>query len=409
MANTVVNATFVTYEVAKRFVASLKGVGQFQRKYSDEFAKRGGKIGDTVKIRLPQQWEVSAGEALVEQNIVDRTVNLILNRRRHVGMGWTTAEESIDLDDLRERYTDPAGDHLASHYDALALQDVYKSVWNVVGTPGANITAALTYSQARTKILDGGGDGRDLVALLEPYSQALIADSVKGYNGPEDRVREAWIEGMFAMGQLGIARWLMDQNVPRFTTGACAAASTPLVNGAGQSGTSLVTDGWGAASAPVAGDWFTIAGVYGVNPLSKESTGRLQQFVIAATPTPGTGITLSISPAIIASGALQNVSALPADDATITYLAMGAGGTQAATVSAQNLVFQRDAFCSAMVDLARPSGGADHGRVSSPLLNVSLRLVQQYDINDDRNRSRVDFLAGFAAPLPHLACRAAAA
>lgn len=407
MANTLVNSSLVTYEVARRFSNSLKGVGQFNRQYSDEFAKSGAKVGDTIKIRLEQQFEVSSGEGLVEQNLVDRTANLILNRRRHIGMGWSTAEETIDLDDLRRRYTDPAGDTLASVYDQLALADVYRAVYHVVGTPGTTPSAGLTYSTARTKIADMAGPTNGIVAVLEPYAQAVIADSVKGYFAPEDRIREAWVEGMFAMGQLGIDKWFMDQNIPRFTTGACAAASSPLINGANQTGTSLLTDGWGAASAPVAGDWITLGGVYSVNPLSKESTGRLQQFVLTATPTAGTTPTLSISPAIITSGALQNVSNGPADNAVITYLSMAAGGTQASFSSPQNLVFHKDAFYSGMADLAQPRGGADFSRVSSKQLNISLRLVQQYDINDDRNRSRLDFLAGFAAIKPEFACRVA--
>jgi hypothetical protein len=409
MANTLLNPSLVTYEVARRFSNNLKGVGQFNRQYSDEFAKKGAKVGDTIKIRLAPQFEVSSGEALVEQNLVDRTANLILNRRRHIGMGWSTAEEALDLDDLRNRYTDRAGDTLASIYDQLALADVYKAVYQAVGTPGSNITAALTYSLARTKLADMAGPLKDVVALLTPYSQAVIADSVKGYNGPESVVREAWVEGMFAMGQLGIDKWLMDQNVPRFTTGS--AAGSPLVNGAGQTGTSLVTDGWTSGQlAGKKGDIITIGGVFSVNPLSKESTGQLQQFVLTVDITDTTGAaTLSLSPAIVTTGAYQNVTAAPADNAVITFWSMAAAGTMAATVSAQNLIFHRDAFYSGMADLAKPRGGAEYGMVSSKDLNISIRLVEQYDINDDRNKSRLDFLAGFAAGNPELAVRAAAA
>lgn len=405
MANTLLNPTLVTFEVARRFANSLKGVGQFNRQYSDEFAKSGAKVGDTIKIRLPQQFEVSSGEGLVEQNLVDRSFNLILNRRRHIGMGWSTAEETLDLAALRERYTNPAADTLASVYDALALADVYKSVYNSVGVLGTTPSTAITYSNAKSKILDNAGPDKDIVAVLETYAQNAIADSVKGYNGPEAVIREAWMEGMFAMGQLGIAKWFTDQNIPRHTSGACAVASTPLVLGASQTGSSLVTDGWGAASAPVKGDIITIAGVYGVNPLSKESTGRLQQFVLTATPTAGTDITLSISPSIITSGALQNVTAAPADNAAVTFWSMAAGGTQAAVVSPQNLVFHRDAFYSGMADLVEPRGGAKSGRVSSKDLNISLRMVEQYDIASDRNRTRLDFIAGFAAGKPEWAVR----
>jgi hypothetical protein len=373
-------------------------VGQFNRTYSDEYGKKGAKVGDTIKVRLPQQYETNEGEALVEQNLLDRTVNVILNRRRHIGFGWSTAEETLDLDDIRARYVKPAAETLANIYDRLSLTDVYKSVYNAIGTLGTTPSAALTYSNARTKILDLAGPDTDIVAVLEPLAQAVIADAVKGYFNPVSEVSEAYRKGMFASAQLGIDRWYQDQNIPRFTSGACAAASTPLVNGAGQTGSSLVVDGFGAASAPVKGDVITVAGVRWVNPLSKEDSGRLAQFALTATPTAGTSFTFSISPAIITSGPLQNVTAAPADNAVVTYWSMAPGGTQAATVSPQNLVFHKDAFASVMADLAEPRGGAEFARVSSKALNISIRWVQQYGIQDDRNRSRLDILFG-AAPL----------
>lgn len=406
MANTLVNGTLVTFEVARAFANSLRGVGQFNRTYSDEYAQKGGKIGDTVKIRLEQQWETSDGEGLVEQNLLDRTISLVLNRRRHIGFGWSTAEETLDLDDIRNRYVNRAGETLANIYDRLALADVYKSVYNALGTLGTTPSALLTYSNARTKILDLAGPDSDIVAVLEPYAQAVIADAVKGYQVPIEQISEAYRKGLFASNHLGIDRWYTDQNIPRFTSGTSTTA-TPLINGANQTGSSIVTDGWGSGTTTLrTGDIVTFAGVRWVNPLSKEDVGRLAQFTLTADATDSTGaVTISISPAIVTSGPLQNVTGAPADNATITYWAMSAGGTQAATVSPQNLVFHRDAFATAMVDLAQPRGGAEFARVSSKALNISIRWVQQYGIQDDRNRSRLDILFGSVAVKPEFATR----
>lgn len=404
MANTIVTPEQVTMEVAIELVNSLRGVAQFDRSYSDEFTMGGAKVGDTIKIRLPQMWEAVEGEALEVQNILDRTVNLILNRRRHVGFGWSSAQATTDLDEIRSRYVQPAAETLASIYDRLALQDVYKTVYNMVGTLGTIPSAGLTYSTAVSKILDNSGPDEGLVAILSPLSNATIASSTSTMFHPGGKLSENWTRGQFAAEQLGISKWFTDQNTPRFTSGACPAASTPLVNGASQTGSSIITDGWGANTALVAGDIVTIAGVYGVNPLSKESTGRLQQFVLTADVT-GTGPTLSISPSIITSGALQNVTAAPADDAVVTYWSMAAGGTQAATVGPQNLVFHPKAFAAAMADLVMPNGGAKGTRVSSKQLGIALRYVEQFQILTDQNLNRLDFLAGFASVAPQFACR----
>jgi hypothetical protein len=407
MANTFVNPAWVTFEVAKRFVNSLRAVAQFTRKYSDEFSVDGAKVGDTVRVRLPQQFEVSEGEGLVEQNLTDQTKTLILNRRRQVGFGWSSTEATVNMDDIRTRYVMPAADTLANAYDRAAMADVYKAVYNTVGTLGTTPSAALTYGQAKVKIQDLAGPDTGLKAILEPLAHITLADAHKALFHPGSLISKATKTGLIAEELLGIGEWYTDQNVPRFTSGAVTVASTPLTNGAGQTGSSIVTDGWGSGGAALKkGDIITIAGVRSVNPVSKESTGRLQQFVLTADISDTAGAaTLSISPSIITSGALMNVDAAPADNATITYWAMAAGGTQAATVSPQNLVFHPEAFATVMADLVMPNGGAKSTRVQSRDLNIASRYVEQYSITSDRNMNRLDILFGNAPIQERMAAR----
>lgn len=407
MANTLATPDWTVFEVARYFVNSLRGVGQFNRTYSNEYVQAGAKVGDTVKIRLPQQFTTTAGEALTEQNLYDETVNLVLNRRRHVGFGYSSQEMTTDIDALRARYVQPAAETLASTYDRLALADVYKDVFNKVGTPGTTANDPLTYLQAVVKIIDSAGPDENLCAVLAPLDMATIAEANNTLFHPVRQLTENYTRGQMAADQLGIAKWFQDQNIPRHTTGACTGASTPLVNGAGQTGSSIVSDGWGAGVCSLKeGDVIAIAGVYKVNPLSKESTGQLMQFTLTSDISDTAGaITLPISPSIVTTGARQNVSAGPADDAVITFWSMTAGGTQAATVSSQNLIFHPDAFANANADLVMPNGGAKASRVSSKMLNISLRYVEQFDITDDKNRNRLDFLMGSVAVQPRLACR----
>jgi len=410
MANTLATPDWTTFEVARYFANSLRGVGQFNRTYSDEFVQAGAKVGDTVKIRLPQQFTTSSGEGLEEQNLLDETVNLVLNRRRHIGFGYSSAEATTDIQEIRTRYVQPAAETLASTYDRLALADVYKDVYTKVGVPGTTPNDPLTYLQGVARMLDLACPDEGLCAILAPLSNATLSDAVNALFHPARQIAATYEKGQFAADQLGIAKWFNDQNIPRHTTGACTGASTPLVNGAGQTGSSIVSDGWGSGVCSLKeGDIITFAGVYAVNPLSKESTGQLAQFTLTADISDTAGaITLPIAPAIVTSGAKQNVSAGPANNAVITFWSMTAGGTQAATVTPQNLIFHRDAFANANADLAMPRGGATASRVSSKMLNISLRYVEQFDIKDDQNRSRLDFLMGSVAVQPRLACRVAA-
>jgi hypothetical protein len=256
------------------------------------------------------------------------------------------------------------------------------------------------------KILDGAGPDEGLVACLDPLANATIASSTATVFNPTTKISSNWTKGQFADEQLGISRWYTDQNIKRFTTGTSTTA-TPLVNGANQTGSSIVTDGWGSGNTTIQiGDSFTFAGVFQVNPLSKESTGRLMQFAATAQTTDTAGaVTLSITPSIITSGALQNVTNAPADNAVITYWSMAAGGTQAATASPQNLVFHPEAFASVMADLVFPNGGAKATRVNSKQMALAIRFVEQYNVLNDQNISRLDILFGSAVIQARLACR----
>lgn len=406
MANTVVTPDWVVVESAMYFQNSLKAVLNFYREYSDEYVQAGAKVGDTIRIRLPQQWEASTGDGFVEQNILDRTVNVILNRHRFVGMGWSTVEQTTDLDNIRQRYVQPAAETLANVYDKVSIEDVILSVYNSTGTIGTTPSAALTYSQAKVKILDLAGPEDGIVAVLSPLANATIAASTSTVFHPQRQISENWTKGQFASDQLGIAKWFTDQNTFRFTTGTTTTA-TPLVNGANQTGSSIVTDGWGSGNTALKrGDIVTFAGVRWVNPLSKADTGALAQFVLTADATDTAGaVTLSISPSIVTSGSLQNVTNGPADNAVITYWQMAAGGTLAATSSTQNMVFHPQAFASVMADLVMPSGGAKGSRVQAKEMGLALRFIEQYAIGTNKNLSRLDILFGSAPIQERMATR----
>ena len=66
------------------------------------------------------------------------------------------------------------------------------------------------------------------------------------------------------------------------------------------------------------GDVFTVAGVNRVHPETKANSGQLQQFVNQSTNAGGAA-TWTIAPTPVASGATQNVTALPANGNAITF------------------------------------------------------------------------------------------
>ena len=409
MANTLATPSWTTKEVARGFINKLVFLANVNRTYDDQYEIAGAKVGNTVNARLPQRFTVTDGQALQLQNLYDQTVPITLTNQKNVAFGYSSAQATTELDDIRTRYVTPGSEALANAAEVLAFDAVYTDIYSSVGTPGTTPTTTLTYLQAGVKLTDLSTPLRGRVAVLDPLAMSTLANTTSSLFNPTAVISENYEEGMFGRKQLGVDKWLQDPVRPTHTTGTFTA-STPLVNGASQTGSTIATDGWASGAATLnKGDVFTIAGVNSVNPLSYSDNGRLQQFVVTATTSDSSGAmaTLPISPSIITSGALQTVSASPANNAVITVLGTtaAAGGTLATYPSPQSLVYHPDAFAFVMADLMKPGAGAESTTVRSKALGFSIRMVEQYQIGTDQNPSRLDILIGAATIQARLASR----
>ena len=409
MANTLATPSWTTKEVARGFINKLVFLANVNRTYDDQYEIAGAKVGNTVNARLPQRFTVTDGQALQLQNLYDQTVPITLTNQKNVAFGYSSAQATTELDNIRARYVTPGSEALANAAEVLAFDAVYTDIYSSVGTPGTTPTTTLTYLQAGVKLTDLSTPLRGRVAVLDPLAMSTLADTTSSLFNPTAVISENYEEGMFGRKQLGVDKWLQDPVRPTHTTGTFTA-STPLVNGASQTGSTISTDGWASGAATLnKGDVFTIAGVNSVNPLSYSDNGRLQQFVVTATTSDSSGAmaTLPISPSIITSGALQTVSASPANNAVITVLGAtaAASGTLATYTSPQSLVYHPDAFAFVMADLMKPGAGAESTTVRSKSLGFSIRMVEQYQIGTDQNPSRLDILIGAATIQARLASR----
>jgi len=408
MANTLATPTWVTKETTRGFVNEVKFIANVNRRYDDQFIQAGAKVGYTIQVRLPQRFTVTDGQALSLQNIFDQTVAVTLTNQKNVAFGYSAAQATAELDMIRERYVQPAAEALANAADVLAYSSTYKDIYSFVGTIGTTPNAVLTYLQAGVKLSDLSAPVPGRVAVLDTLAMMTLAGASATLFNPPKTISENYKTGLFASEQLGIAEWYQDQNRPSHTSGTFTS-STPVVNGANQTGTNLITSGWANGATTLnKGDIFVVAGVNTVNPLGYQSTGRLQQFVVTATTSDSAGaITIPISPGIVTSGQTQTVDASPANNAIInvwnTTGATYAIGT--AFVSPQSLVFHPDAFTFVMADLVPPGAGARSTTVRSKEYGIAIRMVEQYQIATDQNPSRLDFLAGAATLQARLACR----
>jgi hypothetical protein len=231
---------------------------------------------------------------------------------------------------------------------------------------------------------------------------------------PNSVISQQYEKGLMGKDTIGM-NWYMDQNTVAHTYGSYATATlatnTSTFTGSlttGWASTSTITVAATTANAPLnAGDTFTIAGVFAVNPQSRQPYGGnvLRNFVVTApvTITGGGSASVTVSPAIITAGQFQNVTVL-ATSATAVVTPFNKTGE----VSPQNLVFHRNAFTLASADLELPDGVHFAGRASDKDNGLSIRVVRQYTINNDSIPTRLDVLYGWAQLYPELACRVAA-
>ena len=408
MANTVITPTWYTKETARILVNNLKFAANVNRSYDDQYVQAGAKVGYTVNARLPQRFQVTEGQALQIQGINDQYVPITLTHQKNVAFSFSSAQMTMEVDMVRTRYVNPAAVALANIVDYDGLTTVYKDIYQAVGTPGTVPNSNLTYLQAGAKLTNSSVPAGGRVAVLDPVSMVTLANANLALFNPTAQISEQYREGQFAGRALGVDSWYEDQNVAKHTTGTFTA-STPLVKGAGQTGSTLVVDGWASGATSLKkGDIFTVAGVFQVNQVSYASTGQLQQFAVTADVSDTSGeISIPISPAIITSGQLQTVTASPADNAVVTVLGAtsATAGTLATTVTPQSLLYHPDAFALVMADLHKPTSGVETTTVRSKELGISIRMVQQYQIGSDQEPCRMDILYGWATLRAPLACR----
>lgn len=408
MANTVITPNWVTTDTATGFLDSTKLIGRFDRQWDDSFFNKpgGAQIGDTVQVRIEQRWLATEGQALQQQAILNQTVPITVNHQFNVGMGWSSSQATLEIEEVQNRYTKPAGKRLAAKWDRVAGAEVYKSVYFSIGTPGTNVSTNEQWQQA-VAMLQEQAVPDDLMAVISPSQQATTNSSNQALFNPASYIGEMFKSGKWSGAALGMKEWYFDPLLPMHTTGTFTA-STPIVTAAGLTGSTLTTSGWGTYALK-AGDVFYIDGVYSTNPLEQDlNMGRLQPFTLAANQSGSSTATLAFSPAIITSGALQNVTNSPAASAAITFLgSTGAvAGTMAATNSRQNLVFHPSAFAFVMVDLDRDLAGAESGYTSDKETRVKMRWAKQWNVQTDQSASRIDTIGGVAAILPYFAVRA---
>jgi hypothetical protein len=396
MSNTVLTPTAVTREALRILHQKLNFIGNVNRTYDDSFAQTGAKIGDSLKIRLPNQYTVRTGRAIAVQDTAETSTTLQIATQKGVDINFTSAELTLSLDDFSKRILDPAMSVLAANVEADAFS-MYKDVYNVSDEDGTAFTLLSTMKGRQVLNDNLAPMDNNRTAILQTGSAVKFMDSVKALFQDSSAIKEQYKEGK--IGRTGGFDFYENTLAPTHTTGTAAKTTGYDMNTSTgiTSGSATLTIATGSTTFLV-GDVITIAGVYRVHPESKVSTGNLQQFVVTAD-SGANATSLSVSPTPVTSGAKQNISITSAG-ASKALVKIAAGASE--TIQG-NLFFHKDAFAFATADLIMPKGVDFSAR--EVMDGISLRIVRQYDINNDTLPCRIDVLYGYKTIRPQLAVR----
>jgi hypothetical protein len=405
MSNQILTPTAVTREALRILHQKLNFVGNVNRQHDDSFAQSGAKIGDSLKIRLPNEYTVRSGKVLNAQDTNETSTTLQVATQKGVDVNFSSAELTMELDDFSKRVLEPAMSVLAANIEADAL-NMYKDVYNEVSDVGAALSIDnVLWSQEKLANQLAPMDNRCM--LLTPRMNRNLVNGATSLFNDRTKVSEQFRKGLIGNEFFGYDSVYQNTLLKLHTTGTDDGTGdylTDIAAGEANGSAGEINIDTGAGSFKK-GDIVTFAGVNAVHAETKQDLGYLKQFVVTADATPGAGGgSLFISPSIISSGARQNVSAAPADGAEV--FKRESDDTTAIGNAADYYVglgFHKDAFAFATADLVMPKGVDFAAR--EIMDGLSMRIVRQYDINNDNLPCRIDLLYGYKTIRPELAVR----
>lgn len=383
MSNTLLTNSIIAKLALKEFKNNLVLAKTANRQYQNIY---NNTTGDTISIRKPVRYTVRSGQQINIQDIQQRTVPLQIAFQDGVDIALTSKELTLQLDDFNETVMRPAMRILANKVDTRLFNAATANIYNFVGTAGTSPASFDAINQASAKLDSFGIDMDERFVALKVKDAVNVKSALyntfnTGFNS------EIILKG--TMGNLAGFDFYSAQNVQRPAAASSTTFGSPILNGVPANGaTSIVISGITSNITINPGALFTIAGVDSTNPLSQNDTQYLASFVVttAATADGAGNITLSISPGLQLTGPYQNITALPANGAVVTFQA----------THTKNIAYQREAFTLACINLWSPPSneGAFFMNMIDQNANVAIRMARQYDITNDRSICRFDILYG---------------
>ena len=401
MANSLLTIDMITREAVRLWKNSNAFIQNVDMQYDDSFAVGGAKIGDSLRIRLPNDFTVATGPALQVQNTTEQSTTLVLATQKHVDVSYSTQQRTMQLDDYSRRVLAPMVNNLTGAVAVDIMSGSEGGICNFVANQDVNSLIlspiASTYLNAGASLDLNSSPIANRKIVNSPRTEARVVAALSGLLNPAPSISRQYVTGRMydALGFI----WMKDQTAITHTNGGLAQSSA-TVNGAGQTGLSITVNA--TAATLNIGDIITIAGVNAVNRITKQTTGELRQFAVTANVAAG-ATSIPIYPALVPpvggqSVQYQTVTASPASGAAVNPVASLA----ASTSYRKNFAYAPEAVTLATADLEMPKNVHEVAREEFD--GVSMRMVTDYFIGTDQLITRLDVLYGYLWIRPEWAC-----
>lgn len=410
MSNSTLTIDMITREALRISHEKLTYLGTINRSYDDSYAKTGAQIGDTLRIRLPNQYVRRQGSRIMAvQDQDERSLALTVATQDGVDMKFNSAELALNIDDFSDRYIEPAVSVMCAGIEGDVLTQQTQAVYQVTGTAGTVVGAsgdisAITNARAKLNQQLAPKDSNRNVQL-DSVTMGSVVNGLKTLFNDATQVKEAFREGFYSRNAM--ADWYENEKTWTLTNGSDVTGTTDaaalVTDAALSTSNGLAVDMHTTVAVAVqsVGQVFTIAGVYDCHPETKQAYSSLKQFTITGT----SGNTTLISPQIYLTGARKNVvsstgaTLLTTDFNSQTVAFVGV----ASTSYRQNLMYHRDFATFVTADL--PIMGSELECVRRVKDGLSLRVWKGTDIRNDEMLMRLDILYGHKVLRPEWACR----
>ncbi len=362
------------------------------KEYNNKFANRGAQIGATVDIRKPAQLSVRKGMTYADQDFIQESFPLTVDKVMGIDMSFDDADLTMHLNDFSRDYIEPAIHQLATSLEADINPVALRALNSVYNASGIGYRELLTIRQKLSSCL--APIGKRCNFIVNPVSQVEIMMENKGLFNPASEVSSQFMNA--SIGSMANLDFYESNILPTVQLPADIVGTVALGEGTDEA----VITGFTDTQIIPDGMRFTVDGCYNVHPETKAPYTTLKEFVVkgAVEVDGATTVKLVGKNYSSASKARQNISELPAGGSAVNVI--GGAGVRLRN----NIALDPKAFTFVTVDMLTPKGMDMAG--TKNLDGISMSFVRGFDITERTFKTRLDIRYGFVEVRPEWACLA---